>query len=57
MEREHDLDLDETICFWCGMTEPCDCDVAHSCERAQCECGADCECCVFGECDCDCEEA
>jgi hypothetical protein len=47
-----DIDLDETVCAWCGEVEPCSCDVAHSCESDECECGDDCECCLFGECDC-----
>jgi len=51
--RDLDLDLDETVCAWCGEIEPCSCDTGHSCERSGCECGDDCECCVFGDCDCE----
>jgi hypothetical protein len=50
--KDIDIDLDETVCAWCGEVEPCSCDVAHSCESDECECGDDCECCLFGECDC-----
>ena len=52
--RDWSEDMDETICAICGLSSECECfeHPAHDCDDAECQCGPDCICCVFGDCSC-----